>query len=466
MKPNQKKPSDINHIGASFRDPNGFLFIQEGRIYRQVNQSYREEYDFMMRSGLYNRLVDARLLLPHQEVPITPPQPDLAYKIIQPEKINFISYPYEWSFSQIKDAALLTLHTQKLSLEAGMSLKDASAYNIQFIHAKPIFIDTLSFERYQEGKPWDAYKQFCQHFLAPLTLASWRDVRLSELLRNHIDGIPLDLASVLLPWSSRFSLPIVLHIHLHAASQKRFAGRKVEYSGKFSRQAMFGLVDSLEDAVRKLTWKPKDTQWGEYYDETNYTPEGMAHKEKLVDEFIQIIQPRSLWDLGANTGRFSRLASQRGVPTIAFDLDPAAVEMAYLECKKDVSSNLLPLLMDLTNPSPSLGWNNRERMSLVARGPVDAILALALIHHLTISNNVPLEHLAKFLVGLGKWLLIEFASKEDSQVQRLLAVRKDIFSGYTKEKFEEIFSKSYDILRCDQIRDSQRWLYLMQRTEK
>ncbi len=212
---------------ASFRDPSGFLFSHEGVLYRQVNQAYAADFSRLMDSGLYDKLIKAGLLIPHFESDIKPPQPELAYKVIRPEGVPFISYPYEWSFGELKDAALATLSIQKRALKMGMTLKDASAYNIQFHQGRPVLIDTLSFEIYKEGEPWVAYRQFCQHFLAPLALMAYRDIRLSQLMRVYIDGIPLDLASELLPMRTRFNLGLATHIHLHASAQKRYADTAV-----------------------------------------------------------------------------------------------------------------------------------------------------------------------------------------------------------------------------------------------
>src|ERR1043165_5499796 len=215
-----------------------------------------------MESGLYEKLVKAGLLIPHIEVDRSPAESEAvqaaAYKILQPERVPFISYPYEWSFGQLKDAALATLSIQRRALKVGMSLKDASAYNIQFVRGKPVLIDTLSFEIYKEGQPWVAYRQFCQHFLAPLALMALRDVRLSQLLRVYIDGVPLDLASELLPSKTRFNFGLLTNIHLHASAQKRYSGTEVKSRAAttFSKQAMIGLIDGLDSAVRKLDWKP------------------------------------------------------------------------------------------------------------------------------------------------------------------------------------------------------------------
>ncbi|MHC4714977.1 MAG: class I SAM-dependent methyltransferase [Planctomycetota bacterium] len=345
-----------------------------------------------------------------------------------------------------------------------MSLKDASAYNIQFEGARPVLLDTLSFEKYKEGEPWVAYRQFCQHFLAPLALMSRRDVRLGQLLRVYIDGVPLDLASRLLPRRTRLSPSLYAHIHLHARFQSRFAGGGAEVAQarqrKISRLAFAGLADNLESTVSKLSWKAAGTEWADYYDETNYTAGAFAEKERLVAEFLEQAKPSTVWDLGANTGRFSRIAADKGALVVSFDIDPVAVERNYLDRRKEGSPKITPLTLDLTNPSPSLGWHLTERDSLVARGPADAVLALALVHHLAISNNVPLAMIADFLADIGKWLVIEWVPKSDSQVKRLLATREDIFTDYTREAFERALERRFEILRGERLKESERTLYL------
>ncbi|HSB66060.1 MAG TPA: hypothetical protein VLD65_05745 [Anaerolineales bacterium] len=460
-------PNPDQRLGASFRDPSGFLFTRDGVLYRQVNQAYREHYELLMSSKLYARLVYAGLLIPHEEIDINPEKPDLAYRVIRPEPLRFISYPYEWSFSQLKDAALATLSIQKLALEAGMVLKDASAYNIQFHNGKAVLIDTLSFETYHEGEPWVAYRQYCQHFLAPLALMAHTDVRLSQLLRVYIDGIPLDLASRLLPRRTRYGLGLGTHIHLHAAAQKRYADKsevKIQSTRKMSKLSFMGLMDSLESTTRKLSWKPAGTEWGDYYvaSSSHYSKIAFEHKKRLISQLLERLEPITAWDLGANTGEFSRLASARGTWTMSFDIDPAAVEQNYQLVSREQETHLLPLLMDFTNPTPSLGWHNRERHSLLERAPADVLLALALIHHLAISNNVPLPMLASYLHDLGNWLIIEWVPKEDSQVQKLLASRKDIFSDYHQEGFEAAFGEYFMTHEKMPIPESPRLLYLME----
>ena len=450
---------------ASFRDPDGFIFYRDGQLYRQVNLTYREDYDYLMDSGLYPQLVDSGILVPHREVdiPFAERETGNGYKVLQPEEIPFLSYPYEWSFSQLKDAALTTLQLQELAFQKGMCLKDASAYNIQFLEGRPVFIDTLSFTRYKEGEPWAAYRQFCQHFLAPLALMSRKDVRLGQLLRIYIDGIPLDLAASLLPVFARFKMSLLMHLYWHGKSQKRYEARTPKARGKISRLGLQGIIDSLETAVKNLHWKPTGTVWDDYYRDTNYSAQAFQHKQDIVAKSIQRISPATVWDLGANNGFFSRIAANRGIPTVAFDLDPAALEKNYLRVKEKKEKQVLPLLLDLTNPSPGLGWENIERSSFVERGPVDLILSLALLHHLAIANNVPLVKIAALFSKLCRYLVIEFVPKADSQVQRLLASRADVFTHYTQEEFEKEFSLYFNILESVKIKDSLRTIYLLKK---
>jgi ribosomal protein L11 methylase PrmA len=451
-------------LPGSFRDPSGFLFFRDGSVYRQVNVMYKENYEHLIGSGLYKTLVDSGLLIPHDEVSTDYGRTDDAYRVLKPKPIPFISYPYEWCFSQLKDAALSTLEVQKTALRFGMTLKDSSAYNIQFVGGNPVLIDTLSFERYCEGQIWVAYRQFCQHFLAPLALMSYRDVRLNRLFRVYIDGIPLDLASRLLPFRTWFKFPLLTHIHLHARSQERFADKTVNTSGReMSRMGFLGLIDNLESAVRGLEWRPQGTGWADYYEDTNYSEGALDHKRQLVGKFLDEIDPECVWDLGANTGLFSRVASNRGIQTVSFDLDPAAVEKNYLECVEKGEANILPLFSDLTNPSPSIGWENRERMSFLERGPAETVLALALVHHLVISNNLPLGRIASFFDRICNSLVIEFIPKTDSQVQRLLSTREDIFSDYTQEVFERAFTRFFTIQHSVKIEGTARTMYLMRK---
>ena len=451
-------------LAASFRDPSGFLFRHQGTLYRQVNKSCEADYDLLRESGLYDLLTEKGLLIPHREVSLDLARSDDAVRILEPELVPFISYPYEWCFSQLKDAALATLRIQRLALKKGMSLKDASAYNIQFHQGRPVLIDTLSFTAYQEGTPWVAYRQFCQHFLAPLALMALRDIRLGALMRSNIDGVPLDLAAGLLPMRTRFSPGLAMHIHAHARSQKKHEDRRS--TGKTTRvgkNALLGILDSLKGTVSKLNWSPGGTEWGEYYDATNYTDSSLQTKKDLVGAMLDKTASRTVWDVGANNGFFSQVASDRGMFTIAADIDPTAVEQNWRACRKGGRPLMLPLVMDLTNPSPALGWDHAERDSFLDRGPADTVIALALIHHLAISNNVPLDRLAEFFSRAGRHLIIEFVPKSDSQVKRLLATREDVFPTYDLAGFEQAFAGFFETLEQTGIEGSERTLFLMRR---
>ncbi|AKI99604.1 hypothetical protein ATI61_109204 [Archangium gephyra] len=453
---------------ASFRDPSGFVFRREGIVYRQVNDSYREDYELLQGSGLHAELVQAGQLIPHEEV-----EPGLAaapgaYKVLRPRQLPFVSYPYEWSFSQLQDAALLTLDVQDKALARGLSLKDASAYNVQLVDGRPMLIDTLSFEKYEEGRPWVAYRQFCQHFLAPLALMSHTDVRLGQLLRLYIDGIPLDLASRLLPGRTRFSFALGMHVHAHARSQLKYADKPVEAArpstAQFSKHAFRALVASLRNAILKQQWTTPHTEWADYYEaNNNYGAKGLDEKGKALEQLLEQVRPGTVWDLGANTGVFSRVASKSGARVVAWDIDPNAVEFNYRRVRDDKDPSVLPLQLDLTNPSPGLGWANAERGSLAERGPVDLVMALGLIHHLAISNNVPLDRVAGFLATLGHHLVLEFVPKEDSQVVKLLATRKDVFPTYHRAGFEAAFAPYFTTLRALDIPGTRRTLFLMKR---
>lgn len=447
-------------LSSSFRDPDGFIFTRDTILYRQINESYKEDYNLLNTSGLSDALINEGLLIPHEEVDLPFEKQENGYKVIKPDLVPFISYPYEWCFSQLREAALATLEIQKRALSHEMSLKDCSAYNIQFIDGNPKLIDTLSFEKYEDGKPWVAYRQFCQHFLAPLLLMKYCDVRHGTLSRVYLDGIPLQLASSMLPFRTRFNFSIFSHIFLHARYQQRFSDKPLTQKRGMGKIALLGLIDNLISTVSKLHLRLNRSHWSTYYGETNYSQVSFDKKKKLIDNLLQKVRPSFVWDLGANTGLFSRVASDRNILTISIDNDPEAVELNYREVITKKEKNVFPLIIDLTNPSPGIGWENSERMSLVERGPAEMVFALALIHHLAIGNNLPFEKIAHFISKTGESAIIEFIPKTDSQVQRLLSTRKDIFNEYTKENFESSFKKYYTLKEYCEIEDSQRSLYL------
>jgi ribosomal protein L11 methylase PrmA len=297
---------------------------------------------------------------------------------------------------------------------------------------------------------------------------SLTDVRLNQLSRTNIDGVPLDLAGRLLPWRSRLRPLLAIHIHLHAKFTSAFAGAggraHARTNGRrFSEQSLRGLIDHLESAIRRLRWEPGETPWSGYYGDHSYTNDALSRKEEVVGAFLDRIRPAMTWDLGANTGRFSRVSAGRGITTIAFDIDPGCVERNYREVVRRGETHLLPLLLDVTNPSPASGWQESERASFLGRGPVDAVLALALVHHLAIAHNLPLARIAEFFQQVGRRVVIEFVPKSDPQVTRLLSSRKDIFPDYHQREFERCFQRFFEIEATEPLPDSERVLYLLRR---
>lgn len=448
-------------IPSSFRDPSGFLFTHEGILYRQVESCYRKDYEYAQQSELYQDLIQYGMLIPHQEIDLKTAAPN-AYKILKPEQLAFVSYPYEWCFSQLKDAALLTLVIMRKALSKGMILKDASAYNIQFRASKPVFIDSLSFEIYKEGTPWIAYQQFCRHFLAPLALMSFTDIRLNTLFLGHHDGIPLDMTSRLLPFYTKLIPALALDIHLQGrmglqpsnpASQKSF----------MKKADLINLLTHLEAAVSGMRTPTQRTTWKSYSVLESYTEQAAASKKEIVLEFLRKISFKTVWDLGAHEGFFSAMAAGKAEFVLSLDADPSAVEAHYQKIKKSETSNILPLVMDLTQPSPSVGWENKERLSLTQRGPADLIMMLAIIHHLAISNNLPLDRIASWISQLGRYALVEFVPKEDPKVLELLSRREDIFPGYTQAEFEKAFAGHFKIAAQKTCAGSRRTLYLFEK---
>jgi hypothetical protein len=451
---------------GSFRDPAGYVFTKDNEVYRSVSHLYKEQYDILVSSGLLEELTSEGLLISHTEVEDNSETIDPStYKIIKPKKISFISYPYEWSFGQLKDAALLTLKIFKKALKHNIVLKDATAFNVQFQGYKPVFIDTLSFDFYEEGSPWVGYRQFCQHFLAPLLLMAYVDPRANQLQKVYLDGIPLDLVNKMLPLRAKLRFSVLAHISLHSKLQEKYSNdiKAKSIKKKLSKSGLLNLVSDLESTIKSLQVIKKETEWANYYDFTNYNDESFLAKKELLLQYLDVVNPDTVWDMGANDGTFSRLALETGASVVSFDIDPIAVEKNYLISKREKHTDMLPLVLDLTNPTPSLGWDWEERKALNTRGNPDLTMALALIHHLAISNNVPLSKIANFFADLSEYLIIEFVPKEDSQVKKLLATRKDIFPDYKQDKFEEAFSNFYEVVERNIIKDSYRTLFLFKR---
>lgn len=451
-------------LTSSFRDPHGYLATHQGKLYRIVTQTGQSDFDAFTASGLYQELEAAGQIVSHREVANSIFAEANAYKVLEPQLIPFISYPYEWSFSQFKDAALLTLEIQTKALKRGLSLKDASFFNVQFIGCKPVFIDTLSFEKRQD-RPWVAYRQFCQHFLAPLLLMQSIAPDFNRHLTSHIDGFPLPLAAKLLPFKVKMKPAVFMHLTMHAQSQKKHENKRQKGAaknfGSFTLEKQLALIDHLHSFIRSLELPKQKTEWSDYTSATqHYSDESMLFKREFIEKAAKELGPKLVWDVGGNTGEFSRLAAKSGASVVCFDGDPLCIEKNYLNGKKSGDSQILPLLIDLGNPSPAIGWAHAERMSFKDRGKADLAMALALMHHLRITANIPIELIADFFSALGEKVLIEFVPKDDPMAKLLLEGREDIFSDYTLEAFETAFLERFTLIQKSPIPQSGRILYL------
>lgn len=453
---------------GSFRDLSGLVFRRGDVLYRQIHKAGAADWAAFRSSGLYDRLVADRLIVDHVDEPIELAATSDAVGVIRPRRIATISYPYEWAFSQLKEAALLTLDLQLQALDAGMRLKDASAYNIQLEDGRPILIDSLSFEVAPATEPWPAYQQFCEHFLAPLALIAHRDPRCGLMLREFIDGIPLDLAARLLPGRTKLNLGLSAHIHVHAGAQRRAAKEAPPVDGaarpsrRVSETGQRALLDSLRRTVTSLRWKP-ESHWAGYATTTSYSDAATASKGRMVREMLAAAGGRTAWDVGANTGVYSAMAAEAGYRVVAWDQDAASVEAHWLRVRGDGNPAVLPLVLDLANPSPAIGWALEERGSFLERGEPDLILALALVHHLAIGNNVPLPSVARLFARMAPKAIVEFVPKDDPMTRRLLAARRDIFDDYTLDGFRRAFEGSFRIVSETAIEDSPRTLFLLER---
>lgn len=449
--------NDIVKEISSFRDNAGFVFYSDKDVYRVISKDYIQDYDLLINSGLAKYLVEKEYLIGFKE---TKNSDFSESKTLIVDKVPNISYSYEWSFSMLKDAALLTLEILQISLSYGMILKDASSYNIQFYNGKPILIDITSFTKYQQGTPWVAYQQFCKHFLSPLLLMAKTDISLNKLMMLYLDGIPLKLTSKLLPWKSRFNISIYLHIHLHARFIEKYNNTNLGEQKKTVNSNVKNICNNLKQLVESLGYFSQNTEWAEYY-EKSVGEEYLSHKRQVFTDYLTSLNPKKVWDLGANNGKFSQIAAEKAEIVIATDIDTVAIERLYVFLKQEKIKNILPIVLDITNPSASIGWNNQERPAFKNRINCDLVIALAVIHHFRITYHIPLDYQAKFFAENCENMIIEFVPKEDNKVQTLLQNREDIFTDYNIQDFETIFGNYFTVIKKTKISNSSRILYIL-----
>lgn len=452
---------------GSFRDPSGHIFYENNKVYRVVNESYKKDYDNLISSGLYDRLVDEDLLIKHSEI-LNKQKSKSEYKTLVVERVPFISYPYEWSFNQFKDSLLLTLKIQKICVEYNMTLKDSTPFNIQFVDNKPIFIDTLSFEIVDnESYVWKPYKQFCEMFLGPLCLMKYVDPNLNKLLINNINGVPLDLINKLLPLKSKFNISVFIHFVLHNMIKQKRTVKTVreEKSKVISKTKHLNIINQLESFVTN-TKVPNDlSEWGDYNEETiTEKKDYVIDKENTVKFFLKDENYNLTWDIGSNDGFFSRIiAVKYSKYLISFDIDWRCVDSNYLKCKDLNVKNVFPLILDLSNPTPSIGWMNKERSSVYERfGSPDLITCFAVIHHI-INVGIPLMSFIDFLSKSTKDILIEYVPYSDPKCQIIFESRDENFKYPTENEFVILLESKFSILKFKRLNETERSLFLLRK---
>jgi len=449
---------------SSYRDPSGFIFYKNGILYRQVNQVFKKDFDQFVNNGLYQHLAENKLLIPHKRLEENLTGSPHWYTTLQPELLPFISYPYEWCFDMLKQAALLNLQTAKEAMNFGLMLRDASAYNIQMYKGRMVLIDSLSFELYDETKPWIAYRQFCEHFYAPLALMHYLKQPLQNLFVAYPDGISLNIVSAALPFKSKLNLHSYLHLHL-----QKTIGKKQDVENKksrpFSKQRMKNLLQSLQEGIQSFTLRRSATQWSGYYDEANLRGDYVDLKKHIINDWLNKLNFNTVFDAGANEGEFSELVAAKSAYIISTDLDHGAISKLYLKVQQKNISNIYPLIIDLANPSPAIGVNNKERMSFLARCKVDVTLALALIHHLALTNNIPFDNIAEMFSSITRYLLVEFVPENDEKVKLMTLHKKNVLASYSLEYFLSGFKRYFSLLDTKEIGDSGRTLFLMEKLQ-
>lgn len=453
---------------GSFRDRDGRVFYDGSRVCRALSAHAAEQWRWVNVKPFFRRLVTERKIVGTAESSSALTPPGEWEMVLEHERVPFVSYPYEWTFSMLRDAALLHLEILLAALEDGCTLKDATPYNVQWIGTRPVFIDVSSFERMEPGSPWTGYRQFCEMFLYPLLLQSYRDIPFQPWLRGNIDGIPADACSRLLSGRDYVRAGVLKDVVLHAKLQNRLADgsgdvkKSLAHAG-FSADLIRHNLERLHRIVSRLEWRRKSSTWAHYASTHSYSGTDQEAKEEFVRSFVVSRSPETVWDLGCNTGNYSRIAAEAGAYVLAVDADILAVEFLYRTLASEKDERILPLTMNLTDPSPAMGWRLAERKPMKDRGRPGLVLALALIHHLVIGANVPLPDVVAWMASLGGDLIIEFVTREDAMVKKLLRNKRDNYADYSSEGFEMALRSFFHIEKTLPLASRTRTLYACRR---
>ena len=460
--------------GGSFRDWDGRVFVEDGRILRALSARAVEDWEALAASELFRAFTGNGMLVgtePAGEATLAALQaadPEGAWAgALVHERLPFVSYPYEWSFSMLKDAALLQLKLTAAALGEGLTLKDATPYNVQWRGSQPVFIDVGSFERVRPGEPWAGYRQFCELYLYPLLLEAYRGVPFQPLLRGRIDGLPPTEFRALFSLRDALRRGMLRHVFLHAALDRRNAGRTGEVKSElgeagFDTKLVAANVAQLEHLVGRLRARTTVSDWRDYRTTCSYGPDEAATKDDFVRRALAHRRRRLVWDLGCNDGRYARLAAGGSDFVVALDSDRVLVDDLYTKLREAGDHSVLPLVVDLTDPSPAVGWRNRERRALLERDRPDLVLCLALVHHLSISANVPLREVVEWLRGMSCEVVVEFPDRTDPMVERLLAAkREESHPDYDRDRFERLLQERFDVADQARLPTGTRSLYFL-----
>ncbi len=448
------------HHPFSYKDRAGFLFYENGILYRQINKVYQQQYNMLMDSGLYDELVAQKKLIAHTTIDAEMQQTLDCFMVIKPKQLDFISYPYEWCFAQLKQAALHTLQIMQASVAKGLVLKDATPYNVQFYKGKPIFIDTLSFEIYDATKPWVAYYQFCETFLYPLLLEYYNVQEVHKIFTIYPNGIPSENVVKLLPKKCKYSIFNYLHLYLlNKVKHKKSNNTTQLYN--YSKQKMLNLVEHLMQKIVSLELPKLQTEWNNYYDTTIINQTYLQHKKQIVENWAADITNKKVLDIGCNDGVFSVIMAKQNNFVFATDYDVRCINKAVADVVATNSTTIQPMVLDIMHPSTNQGFFNTERKGFFERTEVEVVLMLAVIHHLVITKNLTFAIVASQLQAIAQILIIEYVPKQDEKVQQLLTSKEDVFADYAQEYFENDFSKYYTIIKTEIVQGSERTLYLM-----
>ena len=451
---------------GSFRDRGATVFYSGGRVFRGLTPAALLEWDRLSKAEFFVRLMrDGSIVATERATDQLPATVAAQWAaVLRHERIPFISYPYEWSFGMLKDAALLQLDLLDAALPEGMILKDASSYNVQWHGARPVFIDVGSFHALAPGQPWEGYRQFCQLYLYPLMLQAYKDVPFHPWLRGSLEGIESGHCAPLFSLRDSLRAGVLTHVKLQSKVQAKYASANTNVRDEL-RQAGFNEafiatnVRRLRKLVAGLEWKQQRSEWSDYASNTTYDQRDQQSKEAFVRSAATSRRPRLVWDLGCNTGAYSRVAAEVADYVVAIDADHLAVERLYQALKAEGAKKIIPLVGNLADPSPNLGWRGAERKPLAERGKPDLVLALALIHHVVIGANVPLADFMDWICGLDADVVIEFVTRDDSMVRTLLRNRIDQYDDYTTEEFERQLKLRFDLVAREKLENGTRILY-------